>query len=302
MKKFVLAGAIIASTFSVSAQTTAGKIFSGPDAGKGFQLGSEKNSQLLLNFVKAYNSKDGEKELSFYTPEMAKKREEMTKKSIAYIKTVEDVPMAILPVKVPGSNEEIVMLQSVETRVANNGSKETLNLFELFRFNKDGKISSFTQYGSIPKTNEYGQTSGGKYFTKDPTNEVNGRPFQFSNRGEVEMMEKFNKAYNAFDIPTMMEFFADKINITDFDGNKIVLEKKDIPAIFADYKSMDWKIDAILPFKIAYTDPASAIMVISTEKRVMKDGSVWDKSLVEYFYFNNAGKISGIDQYSHPKK
>jgi hypothetical protein len=118
----------------------------------------------------------------------------------------------------------------------------------------------------------------------------------------VEVMEKFNKAYNAFDIPATMEFFADTVKITDFDGNKITLLKKDIPAIFTEYKSMDWKIDAILPFKIAYTDPASAIMVISTEKRVMKDGSVWNKSLVEYFYFNNEGKISGIDQYSRPNK
>jgi len=43
-------------------------------------------------------------------------------------------------------------------------------------------------------------------------------------------------------------------------------------------------------------------MVISTEKRVSKDGSVWDKSLVEYFFFNNAGKISSMDQYYRPKK
>lgn len=299
MKKIILVGALVASVFSVSAQTTAGKIFSGPDAGKGFQFGSEKNSQILLDFVKAYNSKDGEKELSFYTPEMAKKREEMTKKSIAYIKTVEDVPMAILPVKVPGSNEEIVMLQSVETRVANNGSKETLNLFELFKFNKDGKISSFTQYGSIPKTNEFGQTSGGKIFTKD---ENNGRAFQFSNRGEVEAIEKLNKAYNAMDIAAITEFFADKIKLTDFDGNKVVLDKKDLHAMVDGYTSLDWKIWGILPFKIAYTDPVSGIMVTSSEKRVLKDGTVWEKSLVEFFQFDLNGKISSIDQYSRPKK
>ena len=298
MKKIVLLGALVASVFSVSAQT-AGKIFSGPDAGKGFQLGSEKSSQILLDFVKAYNSNDEEKQLSFYTPELAKKRAEMTKKSVAYIKKVNDEPIAILPIKIAGSTDEIVMLQSVEYREAKNGSKETLNLFELFKINKEGKIAAFDQYGSIPKTNEYGQTSGGKFYSADANN---GRAFQFSNRGEVEMIEKFNKAYNAFDIPATMEFFADKINITDFDGNKIVLEKKDIPAIFTDIKSLDWKIDAILPFKIAYTDPASAIMVISSEKRVMKDGSIWNKSLVEYFYFNNAGKISGIDQYYRPKK
>jgi hypothetical protein len=65
---------------------------------------------------------------------------------------------------------------------------------------------------------------------------------------------------------------------------------------------LDWKITAILPFKIAYTDPASAIMVSSTEKRVSKDGTVWDRSIIEYFYFNNAGKISSIDQYSRVNK
>lgn len=298
MKKIILLGALITLTFSVSAQT-AGKMLYGSDAGKGFQFGSEKNSQTLLEFIKAYNAKDGEKELSFYTPEMQQKRAENTKKWNAYMKTVSNVPLAIMPIKVAGSNDEIVMLQSEETRVANNGSKEKLHLFELFQFNKEGKISNFQQYSSIPKTNEYGQTSGGKFFSKD---ENNGRAFQFSNRGELEMIEKFNKAYNAMDIPATMEFFADKINVTDFDGNKVVLEKKDIPAIFANYKSLEWKIIAILPFKIAYTDPASAIMVSSTEKRVSKDGTVWDRSIVEYFYFNNAGKISGIDQYSRVNK
>jgi len=302
MKKFVLVGAIVASVFSASAQQTAGKYFSGPNAGKGFQLGSEKSSQIVLDAVKAYNANDSEKEMTYYSPEMQKDMVEFNKKWHNYIKNVNDVPMAILPIKVAGSQEEIVLLQSVESREAKDGSKQKMNLFEIFAINKDGKISNFNQYSSIPKSNEFGKTEGGKFFTKDPNNELNGRAFQFSNRGEVEMIEKFNKAYNAFDIPATMEFFADKINITDFDGNKIVLEKKDIPAIFADYKSLEWKINAILPFKIAYTDPASAIMVSSTEKRVMKDGSVWDKSLVEYFYFNNEGKISGIDQYSRQNK
>lgn len=302
MKKIILLGALIASTFSVSAQTTVGKIFSGPDAGKGFQLGSEKSSQVILEMVKAYNSNDAEKDLALYSSEMQKKTGDFTRKWHAYAKKLNNVPYAILPIKIAGSTDEIVMLQSTEEREAIDGSKQKMNLFELFKVDKDWKISDFNQYSSIPKSNEFGKTEGGKYFTKDPKNEANGRAFQFSNRGEVEMIEKFNKAYNALDISAQMAFFAEKINITDFEGNKIVLEKKDIPAIFADIKSLDWKIDAILPFKIAYTDPASAIMVISTEKRVMKDGSVWDKSLVEYFYFNNDGKISGIDQYYRPKK
>jgi hypothetical protein len=233
---------------------------------------------------------------------MQKETGDFNKKWHAYSKKLNNVPYAILPIKVAGSTDEIVMLQSTEEREAIDGSKQKMNLFELFKVDKSGKISDFNQYSSIPKSNEFGQTEGGKYFAKNPKNEWNGRAFQFSNRGEVEVIEKFAKAYNAFDIPAVMEVFADTIKITDYDGNKMTLLKKDIPAIFTDYKSMDWKIDAILPFKIAYTDPASAIMVISTEKRVMKDGSVWDKSLVEYFYFNNAGKISGMDQYYRPNK
>jgi hypothetical protein len=299
MKKIILLGALIASTLSVSAQTTAGKIFSGADAGKSFQLGSEKSSQVILDMVEAYNTNSAEKELSFYSAEMQKKLGESITNYHQYAKTLNNKVYAVLPIKITGSSDEIVMLQSTDERVAKDGSKQKMNMFELFKLDKNGKIADFNRYTSIPASNEYGKTEGGKYYSK---NETNGRSFQFSNRGEVEMIEKFNKAYNAFDIPSTMEFFADKINITDFDGNKIVVEKKDIPALFADMKSVDWKINAILPFKITNTDPASAIMVISTEKRVMKDGSVWDKSLVEYFYFNNDGKISGIDQYNRPKK
>jgi hypothetical protein len=298
MKKIVLVSALVASVFSVSAQT-AGKIFSGADAGKGFQLGSEKSSQVILDMVNAYNTNDAEKDLSFYSPEMQKKVGETITNYHKNAKTLNNKVYAILPIKVAGSSDEIVMLQSTDERVAKDGSKQKMNLFELFKINKDGKIADFNRYTSIPSSNEYGKTEGGKYYSKG---ETNGRPFQFSNRGEVEIMEKFNKAYNSFDIPTVKEIFADTVKITDYDGNKVVLLNKDIPAIFADYKSLDWKINAILPFKIANTDPASAIMVISTEKRVSKDGSVWDKSLVEYFYFNNAGKISSMDQYYRPKK
>ena len=298
MKKFVLVGALVASVFSVSAQT-AGKIFSGADAGKGFQLGSEKSSQVILDMVNAYNTNDAEKDLSFYSPEMQKKVGETITKYHKNAKTLNNKVYAILPIKITGSSDEIVMLQSTDERVSKDGSKQKMNLFELFKLDKNGKIADFNRYTSIPASNEYGKTEGGKYYSKG---ETNGRPFQFSNRGEVEIMEKFNKAYNSFDIPTVKEIFADTVKITDYDGNKVVLLNKDIPAIFADYKSLDWKINAILPFKIANTDPASAIMVISTEKRVSKDGSVWDKSLVEYFYFNNAGKISSMDQYYRPNK
>ncbi len=299
MKKIVLLGALVASVFSVSAQTTAGKIFSGPDAGKGFQLGSEKSSQVILDMVKAYNSNDSEKDLALYSPEMQKKTGDFNKKWHAYAKKLNNVPYAVLPIKVAGSTDEIVMLQSTEERETIDGSKQKMNLFELFKVDKSGKISDFNQYSSIPATNEFGKTSGGKIYTKD---ENNGSAFQFSNRGEVAAIEKLNKAYNAMDINATLEFFADKVKLTDFDGNKVVLEKKDLRGMVEGYASLDWKIWGILPFKIANTDPVSGIMVTSSEKRVSKDGTVWEKSLVEFFQFDLNGKISGIDQYSRPKK
>ena len=252
--------------------------------------------------VKAYNSNDSEKDLALYSPEMQKKTGDFNKKWHAYSKKLNNVPYAILPIKVAGSTDEIVMLQSTEEREAIDGSKEKMNLFELFKVDKSGKISDFNQYSSIPKSNEFGQTSGGKFITADPKNEVNGRAFQFSNRGEIEAMEKFNKAYNAMDIATVLTFFAEKVKITDFDGNKLELTKKDLSQMMDSYTSLDWKFTSIVPIKIAYTDPVSGVFVTSTEKRVSKDGSVWNKSLVEIFQFDLNGKISGIDQYSQGRK
>jgi hypothetical protein len=296
MKKIVLLGALFASVFSVSAQKTAGNIFSGPDAGKGFQLGSAKSSQVVLDATNAYNSNDSEKELSYYTEEMQKKTGDFNKKWHAYAKKLNDVPLSILPIKIAGSTDEYVFLQSKEERETIDGSKQTMNLFEIFGVNKEGKISYFNQYSSIPASNEFGKTSGGKFYSKDKTN---GRAFQFSNRGEVTAIENLNKAYNEMDLKTVASFFADKINITDFDGNKIVLENKDLHLLMDPYSSLDWKIWGILPFKIAETDPVSGIFVTATEKRVLKDGSVWNKSLVELFTFDLNGKISGVTQYSH---
>ena len=299
MKKIILLGAFIASTFTLSAQT-AGKIFSGPSAGKAFQLGSEKSVQIILDAVKAYNSNDSGKELLFYSEDMQKKMAVSNQRAHTLAKSLNDVPLAIVPLKVSGSTDEMVFLESVEEREAKNGSKQKLNLFEIFKVDKDGKISDFRQYASIPQTNEFGKTFGGKMITANPADENNGRSFQFSNRGEIEAIEKLAKAYNAMDVAGVSEMFADEINMVDFDGKKSVLKKSDWPAYFAMYKSLDWKPNMILPFKITNTDPVSGIMVSATEKRVLKDGTVWEKRIVEFFQFDLQGKISGAQQYGRP--
>lgn len=299
MKKIILLCAFIASTFTLPAQT-AGKIFSGPSAGKAFQLGSEKSSQVVLDAVKAYNSNSSAAEMALWTEEMQKMGGDFNRKWHSSMKSLNDVPISILPIKVQGSTDEIVMLQSVEDRVANDGSKQKMNLFELFTVNKAGKVSNFQQYSTIPSTNEFGKTSGGKMITANPADENNGRSFQFSNRGEIAAIEKWVKAYNAMDVAGVSEVVADEIKTVDFEGKKSVLKKSDWAAYFAMFKSLDWKPDMILPFKITNTDPVSGILVSSTEKRVLKDGTVWEKQMIEFFTFNLEGKIGKAEQYARP--
>ena len=301
MKKIVLLSALIASTFSLSAQTV-GKIFHGDDNGKGFQIGSEKSSKIILESVKAYNSNSSEAESVFYSEEMQKSGGDFNRKWHQSMKSLNNVPLAILPIKVQGSSDEIVMLQSTEERVFKNGSKQKVNLFELFKLNKEGKIIDFNQYVNIPASNEFGKTSGGKFIANKPNMEVDGRPFQFSNRGEVASIEKFVKAYNAMDAKTAAEEMADEVKIEDFDGNVSILKKDMLPAMFAEYKSLDWKPYMILPFKLKDTDPVSGTMVYATEKRVLKDGTVWEKNLVEFFRFNLDGKIDSVEQFSRGLK
>jgi hypothetical protein len=300
MKKILLVGTWVASALIVNAQKS-GQIFVGPSQGKSFQFGSEKSSKVVLDAVKAYNKVDADGEAALWSEEMVKKNAESHKKSMETLKSVTNKPMAIVPLKAEGQANEVVLLQSSEERIYKNGSKQNLNLFELFQIDKSGKIAEFTQYYSIPANSEYGKTYGGKLISYAPGSDPKGRSVQFTNRGEIEAIENFAKAYNAMDVKGVEALIADEVSIEDFDGNKTKFTKNMIPAMFAEYKSFDWKPGFILPFKVKDTDPASGIIVVSMETRVFKDGKVWDKNLVELFGFNLAGKIDQIVQFSREK-
>jgi hypothetical protein len=300
MKKLVLLGALVASAFFVKAQT-AGKIFVGDSQGKSFKFGSEKSSNVVLEAVKAYNANNSAAETALWSDEMVKKYAEANQKGHAEYQSVVNKPMAILPLKADGQASEVVLLQSTEERIYKNGSKQNLNLFELFQVDKSGKIAGFTQYHSIPASNEYGKTYGGKLISYKPGADPAGRTLQFSNRGEIETIENFAKAYNAMDVKAVEAILADEVQFEDFDGNKFTFTKNMLPALFAEFQSLDWKPGFILPFKVKDTDPASGIIVFSNEKRVMKDGKIWDKNLVELFGFNLAGKIDSVKQFSREK-
>ncbi len=300
MKKMVLLGAFVASAFMANAQT-AGKIFVGDSKGKPFQLGSEKSTNIVLDAVKAYNSNITEEYSKFWTAEMIEKYKSQAQDPQKEYKTVVNKPMAIVPLKVDGQANEVVLLQSTEERLYKNGSKQNLDLFELFFVDKAGKLANFQQYYSIPANSEYGKTYGGKLISNKPGADPKGLTVQFTNRGEIEAIENFAKAYNAMDVKGVQAIMADAIMIEGFDGTKIKFTKEMVPAMFAEYASLDWKPGFILPFKVKDTDPASGIIVFSNEKRVLKDGTVWDKNLVELFGFNLDGKIDSMTQFLREK-
>ena len=299
MKKLVLLIAIIAITSNLMAQApTAGKIFiSTKNVGKKFQLGTDKAVDVVLNNIKAYNLNDGSDVAQYVDDANPASLQSMIRNWHNTMKSLNEVPHAAFPIKVQGGKNETVFILADEDRVYKNGSTQKLSVIELFEVTPEGKIASFDQFTQIPTSNEFGQTTGGKMFA--PGNaKLDGATFQFSNRGEVETMEKFMKAYNVMDVATCASLMADSVKIHDFDGNILFLTKAMLPSVFGEYSSLDWKPLSMIPLKITDTDPSSAILVNATEKRVFKNGTVWEKELLESFFINKAGKISEIYQYS----
>ncbi len=119
------------------------------------------------------------------------------------------------------------------------------------------------------------------------TNEHTGRTLVFSNRGEVEATRKISdKDYNNMDGAGCSQAFADQATMNGYDGMQSTLSKEDWSTMFDSYQSVEWKPYSIAPLKISDTDPISVATVLSREKRIYKDGSVWEKELVEFFYFD----------------
>ena len=114
----------------------------------------------------------------------------------------------------------------------------------------------------------------------------------------MEALEAFIAAYNKMDGRACSEVFADTVTINGMDGNKYILTKESWLTLFDSYQSVEWKPYSIAPMKIANTDPISGATMVSRERRNFKDGSVWEKELVEMFYFDLEGKIYNVVQYA----
>ena len=143
----------------------------------------------------------------------------------------------------------------------------------------------------------FGRSYGGKFFGKKP-GEYTGRPFQFSNRNETEMLETMVGHYNKMDIKAVSSYFADQVTINGYDGKQMKLSNKQLAGLFDSYKSVTWTPYSIVPIKIANTDAASGVMMFSNERRVLKSGKIWEKELMETFYFDLDGKISSVTQFA----
>lgn len=270
-----------------------GKIFSeGKDKGKQYILGSDTSMNIVLESMKAYSSNDAKKELAFYTDTMVKENGDFTNKWHESMQSLNQQPIALVPLKVKGSNEDIVFAISKEDRVWKNGSKQKLYLFELYTINKSGKISDFKQFQNVPTTNEFGLSEGGKIFLKEST-----ATFTFSNRGEVATIEKMAAAMNKLDGEAYANCFADSIKYYHSDGTKETFSNKGWVKYIAKMKSANWTVNGILPFKITDTDPVSGIIVSATMKWEMKDGTTGNRDqLLQYSYDLN-GKITTVNSF-----
>ncbi len=286
-------------TFQLSAQKvkTSGQWLTGENKGKSFVLASDEYMDLYLGTVAAYNAGDAEKELSFYDAAFGAENREFTTNWHASTEKVTNTPNVILPVKLQGSDDALVLSWSTEDRLWKNGSTQKMSLMEVYSFNKDKKIYDFSQWYRIDRENEFGRPVGGKFFG-EVESEYTGRPLVFSNRGEVEIIEQLMKDYNDMNVEGFIGVFAEDAVIEGFDGEVTPISKEMLNGYFDTLASVSWKLFAIVPLKIYDTDPASGVTVFSREVRTGKDGSVWEKDLVENFYFNVSGKIDRVIQFS----
>lgn len=301
MKKIIIVILLIITSKATFAQnTSAGKIYKSTNKdniGKSFTLGSDNAVKVVMESLKAYNSLNLNKFLSYGSTELYDKKGIATQKAwFDSLSKVEENPMIIFPIRVAGSNEDLVYMIAEENREYKNGSKEKLYVLEINKVNEDGKLTSFNQFKSIPKTNEFGKTTGGRVYGANGDTST----LSFTNRGEVELVEKLKAAFNNMDGKACVEFFTDSVTLSGEDGQTYRVSNNFWLKYFDNIKSINWEIGDICPTKITDTDPVSGITIRSNTKTVLKDGTVKSNSEIVIFQFELSGKIGSISIWSKP--
>ena len=265
--------------------------------GSSYKFGNDGMSSDLISLAEAYSARDPEKLFTFYSDSfLTEKRKEWSKNYLGSLDSLSMVPYKLVPLISENGKHREVIAWSKEERIYKNGSYEKLDLMEVFGLDESGKVNSFKQWKAIDSVN-FGMPYGGKFIGVGE-NEYSGRPLVFSNRGEVEIIEELAVAYNAMDVESFLEYFADEVEFKSYDGKTYNYKKSELSQAFKPYKSIDWKLISIVPLKIFNTDAASGAMVLSTESRVFKNGKKWKKELMELIYFDLEGKISAMLQFA----
>ena len=267
----------------------------GNNSGNSYTFGPNQDVEMLKNLAKAYSEKNVEKLSSYYSQEyMNESRKENYSKWLNSMESITMKPYKIIPLR--NGDFKQVIAWSKEERISKNGSYEKLDLMESFVLGDDGKVESFKQWKAIDSVN-FGMSYGGKFFGKEQ-NSNTGRPFVFSNRNETKIIENFVASYNKMDVVGMKNAFAEEFTLNDYRGQKVKYKKSELDNFFKPFKSVNWKLNAIIPIKIANTDAASGVIVRGTESRVLKNGRKWKKDLMEIYYFDLEGKISSMEQFA----
>ncbi len=262
-----------------------------PNYGKAYVLESDDYVDKALALTEAYSNLDKDTFVSLIHERLLPFADQMDDQE-----TYSWKPWAMVPLRMVDDNGAFVVSWSYDESVQTNGSKAATHYIDVLRFNDEdnGKLSGiWSTFRPDPEKSEYGLREGGKFLGLNPENEYSGRPFVFSNRGEVETMEKFLEAANNLDVDGFSEFVK-----YPFSYNGTELTKEDFVQEFASRESQSWKPWAMIPIKIKDTDPASGLIVHSRAEIVRKDGSVTEFEAAETYFFDLDGKITGVNQFT----
>ena len=289
---------LITTLFIVSCNNSGGVwLGEGDSNGKAYMFGSQSEIESIMGLAKAYSDKNSEELFKYYSEDFWNdKQRENFSKGMESMESITMIPYKVIPLHVKDGDFKQVLAWSKEERVNKNGSYEKLDLMEQFVLDNNGKVKDFKQWKAIDSVN-FGMSYGGKFFGNEK-NENTGKPFVFSNRNETQIIENFVENYNNMDTEGMKEAMAEEFTLNDYRGQKTNYKKSDLDEFFKPLKSVNWKLNAIIPIKIRNTDAASGVIVRGTESRVFKNGRKWDKELMEIFYFNLEGKISSMEQFA----
>ena len=297
MKKVLMfASAIVLMVSSVSAQklVKAGTLV---EKNTPWYFGTENASNLVLDAIKAYNNIDPKTYLSYFDDKYVSANKDRIYKEFATFKAVNRKVNIVIPVRTDGwPNQTEVQIYDDLDREYKNGSKHKQQEHRVYIVNDSSKKISMV-WGSVilDEKNEYGLTTGGKYYSKNDTSTIT-----FSNRGEVELIENLMKDCNKMDGKALSKYFADTVSVINNEGRKFKVANSQWANMFDDLESVEWKLTMVNPGKITNTDPVSGIIVLSNYKEKKKDGTKKNVSAFHWYMYGLDKKITSVSWMERP--